>query len=137
MSDAAQNDAANVAMKSKADAPAAVVTGSSDAEAMALAAGVMETIVQLAVSDVEGVTGLGVAKSRRKLFGGKAQRPPIEVTMEDDGSAVVAVHLSVRYGQVLPDVAAAVRQAVVEALMTQVGVKAKRIDIFVDGISFE
>ncbi len=133
MSDAAHNDAA---AKNGADASAAVVMGASDAEAMALAAGVMETIVQLALKDVEGVAGLGVVKGRRKRFGSRRQPSAIEVTMEEDG-AIVDLHLTVRYGQVLPEVASAVRQAVGEALATQVGVAAKRINIFVDSISFE
>lgn len=133
MSDAAHNDAA---VKNEADGSTAVVVGTSDAEAMALAAGVMETIVQLALKDVEGVAGLGVVKRRRKRFGGKGQPSAIAVTMEEDG-AIVDLHLTVRYGQVLPEVAAAVRQAVGEALATQVGVAAKRINIFVDSISFE
>lgn len=132
MSNAARNDAA---MNEASDPSTLVVPGATDAEAMALASGVMETIVQMAVSDIEGVSGLGVAKGRRKLFGSKAQPDAIEVTMEDDG-AIVGLHLSVRYGQVLPEVAAAVRQAVAEALASQVGVTVKRIDVFVDSISF-
>lgn len=132
MSEIARNDAA---LNDEADPSALVVPGATDAEAMALASGVMETIVQLAVNEVEGVSSLGAAKSRRKLFGSKTQPDAVEVTMDEDG-AVVALHLSVQYGHVLPDVAAAVRQAVGEALTSQVGVPVKRIDIFVDSISF-
>ena len=45
--------------------------------------------------------------------------------------------MDVKSGNVLPDLAANVRRAVVDAVATQVGVKVASVDIYIDGIQFE
>ena len=115
---------------------AAVVA--ADAETMSLAPGVMETIVRIAVGEVDGVAGVCSPQTSapRKLFAPKPVAPGVDVTMDENGKASVALHLSVQYGQVLPDVAAPVRKAVAEALQAQVGVDVNSIDVYVDNIAF-
>jgi uncharacterized alkaline shock family protein YloU len=43
----------------------------------------------------------------------------------------------VRYGNVLPDLAAEVRQNVADALLVQAAVEVSSIDIFIDAITFD
>lgn len=119
------------------DAAATVVTA-TDAETMSLAPGVMETIIRIAVSEVDGVAGMCSphARGSRKLFAPKQTIPCVDVTMEDNSTANVALHLAMNYGYALPDVAAQVREAVAEALATQVGVGVNNIDVYVDSIAF-
>ena len=125
-------------MSQSAQGTAVAVGAATDSETMSLAPGVMETIVRIAVSEVDGVAGVCSPQTSapRKLFAPKPVAPGVDVTMDENGKASVALHLSVQYGQVLPDVAAQVRKAVAEALQAQVGVDVNSIDVYVDNIAF-
>lgn len=108
-------------------------------EGMALADGVVETIVALAVKDTEGVASLGASNSQGILstIAGKKSLQGVEVTPNEDDSLSVSVHIEVQYGSVLPEVAAQVRQSVADAVLTQVGLKVASVDVYIDGIRFE
>ena len=125
-------------MSESAQGAAVAVGVTTDSETMSLAPGVMETIVRIAVGEVDGVAGVCSPQTSapRKLFASKPVAPGVDVTMDENGKASVALHLSVQYGQVLPDVAAQVRKAVAEALQAQVGVGVNSIDVYVDNIAF-
>ena len=108
-------------------------------EGMNIAPGVVETIVSLAVRDVEGVAGIGDPATNGILTfigGGKPSTQGIEVETDDNGELHVSVRLHVKSGHVLPDVAADVRRAIADAVSTQVGAKVASVDIFIDGIQF-
>ena len=109
-------------------------------EDMVIAPGVVETIVSLAVSEVEGVAAVGSAgtasRNLRSALGAKPSTQGVDVTTGEDGSLEVAVHIEVYYGQVLPDVADAVRAVVDQALESQVGTGAASVDVYIDGIRF-
>ena len=124
-------------MSDSAQGAAVAVGAATDSETMSLAPGVMETIVRIAVSEVDGVVGICSPQTSapRKLFAPKPVAPGVDIAMEDN-KASVAVHLTVKYGHVLPDVAAQVREAVAEALKSQVGVGVNSIDVYVDNIAF-
>ena len=104
-------------------------------EGMALAPGVVETIVSIAVSEVEGVAcaqGRGI----RAVFGQKPSTQGIEITVNEDNKLAVAVRIEVYYGFVLPEVASSLRQAVADAVASQVGVEVASVDVYIDGIQF-
>ena len=124
-------------MSDSAQGTAVAVGTAADSEIMSLAPGVMETIVRIAVDGVDGVVGVcsPATQAPRKLFAPKPVAPGVDIAMEDN-KASVAVHLTVKYGFVLPDVAAQVRTAVAEALLAQVGVGVNGIDVYVDNIAF-
>ena len=125
-------------MSDSAQGTAVAVGVATDSDTMSLAPGVMETIVRIAVSDVDGVVGVcsPATQAPRKLLAPKPVAPGVDITMGDNNKASVALHLSVQYGQVLPDVAAQVRKAVAEALQAQVGVGVNSIDVYIDNIAF-
>ena len=109
-------------------------------EGMTIAPGVVETIISLAARDVDGVAGIGPATTSgiMDIFGGgRPSTQGIEVTADDDNALHVSIRMDVKSGHVLPDLAANVRQAVVDAVATQVGVKVADVDIYIDGIQFE
>ena len=56
--------------------------------------------------------------------------------LDADGKLQVALHIEVYHGQVLPELAARLREAVADALLVQVGLEVASVDIFVDGIQF-
>ncbi len=109
-------------------------------DGMSLAPGVVETIVSITATEVEGVASVGFAgaanRNLRSAFGQKPSTAGIETTVDDDGRLFVSIHIEVFYGQVLPEVAARLRQAIADALLVQVGVEVSAIDIYVDGIQF-
>ena len=108
-------------------------------DGMNIAPGVVETIVSIAVRDVEGVAGIGDSAASGLLNftrGGKPSTQGIEVDVDENDELHVSIRLHVMSGHVLPDVAAAVRQAIADAVNTQVGAKVGSVDVFIDGIQF-
>ena len=105
-----------------------------------IAPGVVETIVSLAARDVVGVAHIGDVATgglRTLIGGGKPSTQGVEVELDENGELHAAIRLHVLSGHVIPDVAADVRQAVADAVSTQVGAKIASVDIYVDGIEFE
>lgn len=109
-------------------------------DGMALAPGVVETIVSIAVAEVDGVASVGGTSAAnrgiRAALGGKPTTAGIEITAGEDDTLQVSVRIDVYYGHVLPDVAAAVRQSVADAVASQVGVTVGSVDVYIDGIQF-
>lgn len=107
-------------------------------EGMSIAPGVVETIISIAANEVEGVASVGsfTTSSIRSMLAAKPSAAGIEVDVDDDGRLRITVHIEVYYGFVLPEVAAALRQSVADALLVQVGLEAASVDIFVDGLQF-
>ena len=109
-------------------------------EGMTIAPGVVETIISLAARDVEGVASIGPATTSGLMDligGGRPSTQGIEVTTDENDELHVSIRMYVKSGNVLPDLAANVRRAVVDAVATQVGVKVAAVDIYIDGIQFE
>ena len=78
-------------------------------------------IAQVVVGAAEGVDGARVRRPRRAL--------DVEVT---EGSARVALELSVRYGAVLPEIAQDVQEQVARALRDVCGLDPGDIDIAIE-----
>ncbi len=107
-------------------------------DGMAIAPGVMETIVTLAVRDVPGVVSVGTAPSGiRSLLSFKQSDQGVSVTFNEDDSVSVMVSIQVVSGHSLDEVAATIRSTVADAILSQVGLKVSRVDINVDGIQFQ
>ena len=107
-------------------------------DGMALAPGVIETIISIATHEVDGVAAVGGASpgGLRSMFNSKPSTQGIDVEVNEDSKISVSIRIEVYYGYVLPDVAAAVRQSVIDATTSQVGIPVDRVDIFIDGIQF-
>lgn len=115
------------------------MTEQLNANGMSIAPGVVDTIIHIAVADVDGVAAVGQNSSPnlRQRISGKQTHPGIETVVTPEGDLAITLHISVKHGYVLPDLAAKVRQAVSDALLVQVGLQTAEVDIYVDGISFE
>ena len=108
-------------------------------DGMAIAPGVVETIVSLAAQSVEGVSCVGdptTSGIRSIIGGGKPSTQGIEVEADEGNKLHVSIRLHVESGQVLPELAAKVRQAIADAVNSQVGLGVGSVDIFIDGIQF-
>ncbi len=109
-------------------------------EGMALAEGVVETVISIAVADVDGVACVGTNGATGgilSMFGSKPSAQGIEITSEEDGKLQVSVRIEAYYGYSLPDVATAVRSAVADAVSSQVGAQVSSVDVYIDGIQFK
>ena len=104
-------------------------------DGLGLAPGVMETIVAIAAKEVASV-GSSTFSGIRSRFVSNAAAQGIEVSMNETEGVDIDVHIDVRYGRPIPAVAADVRQAVADAVVTQVGFKVSSVDVYVDGIRF-
>ncbi len=105
-------------------------------EGMAVAPSVVETIITYAVKEVEGVVGIGTPPAGLLEMISKPATPSIEVSVSEDKKIEVVLHISVKYGCVLPDVAANVRTAIADAVAAQVGAEVSNVDVYIDGIEF-
>jgi uncharacterized alkaline shock family protein YloU len=104
-------------------------------EGLDVAPGVLETIVTLAATQVDGVgcvEGSGLAGLMQKA----GRTKPVEVALAEDETFAVTIHLSVCYGRPIRAVAADVQHAVADALLSQTGHGVASVDVYVDGIVF-
>lgn len=114
------------------------MTDVSKKPSMSLAPGVVDTIISITANGLDGVSSIGTPAGG--FFARLAKRPStsgIDTKMNDDGKLEITLHLIAKYGFSLTDLAVALREAISEALIVQVGVEVERIDIYVDGIAFE
>ncbi|MEG0845280.1 MAG: Asp23/Gls24 family envelope stress response protein [Eggerthellaceae bacterium] len=107
-------------------------------DGMAIAPGVVETIVSLAVKEVEGVASVGNSGmgGLRAVFASKPTGQGIDIVVNEDDTLTVSVRVDVYYGAVLPQVAETIRGAVCDAVTTQIGLAVACVDVYIDGIQF-
>ena len=107
-------------------------------DGLGFAPGVMETIVAIAANEVDGVAVVGSSSfsGLRSHFGAKPGSQGIDVSKNETDGIDVSVHIEVYYGKPIPQIADAVRAAVVDAVSTQIGIEIASVDVFVDGIRF-
>ncbi|MDO4502710.1 MAG: Asp23/Gls24 family envelope stress response protein [Coriobacteriia bacterium] len=107
-------------------------------DGMSISPSVVETIVSIATSEVAGVASVGAAGPSGLL--GKLSKQPasqgIEVSVNEDNTLHIAVRVDVKGGYVIPELAASIRQAVADAVLTQAGLRVGDVDVYIDGIQF-
>lgn len=101
---------------------------------LGLKPGVIDRIVTLAASQVEGVEVCGQTLAGLVQKGAAAKG--VDVSVSDDGQVAVGIHIEVDYGRALPVVAQAVQEAVSDAVRSQVGVAVDSVDVYVDAVAF-
>jgi uncharacterized alkaline shock family protein YloU len=108
-------------------------------DGMVIAPNVVETIVSLAARDVDGVAGIGDSATGGlvSFISGKPSTDGVEIDVDENNKLHISIRMCVESGLVLPDVAAAVRKAVADAVNSQVGIPVGSVDIYIDGIQFD
>lgn len=109
-------------------------------DTLSIAPGVVETIVSIALRDVDGVAVVGNGDATfgiRNLLTQKQEVPGISVVCNDEGALEVVVALTVVSGYSLEQIADQVRTKVSDALRSQVGIPVARVDLYIDGIQFK
>jgi len=105
---------------------------------LTIAPGVIETIVALAIAEVEGVAAVGTKQSPGGLVAAlnKKQMLPGILIYEEDDQVVVDAHVQVFYGYRLPDIVESIKLAVVDALQTQASIEVSMVHVTIDAIQF-
>ena len=97
---------------------------------------VIATVVEQAVTEVEGVVGLNVKPGAdiADMIGKKAWAKGMKITIAEDNSISVDCNVNIGYGQSVVTVAKSVQDAVTAALESTTGVRFTAIYINVCGI---
>lgn len=103
-------------------------------EGLGVAPSVLETIATLAAESVDGVEAV-IARPVAGLVG-KVPTRGVCVEVGGDGSLAVQVHIQVRYGRPLRQVAEEVKSAIADAMRAQTGHEVGTVDVFIDSIVF-
>ena len=110
-------------------------------DGLGISQGVIAAIVSRAAESVDGVATVGVKDLATNLVSmvltarTAQQEPAVEAEVEND-ALKLTVRLVVFFGYPFKKLAAAVREAIAEAIDAQVGVKVAEIDICIDGLVF-
>ena len=106
-----------------------------------IAPGVAESIVALAIAQVEGVAQVGqkAVSVSGGVLGALSKKPSNigVLILEEEGQITVEVHLKLYYGYRLQEVAANIRATVADALLAQACIQVARVNITIDGIIFK
>ena len=108
---------------------------------MCIAPSVVETVVSKAVSEVEGVTKMVVPVSTPSgikgiLSGSKQAAQSVVAAVDENDQLRIAVRIEAAYGNPLPELADKVRQAVADAVSSQIGLQVGAVDVYVDSMQF-
>ena len=97
---------------------------------------VITTIVSQTVTEVEGVAELVTKPGAdiADLIGKKAWGKGMKIVIADDNTLTIACNIQINYGHSVVDVAAAVQQAVTNAVESMTGVKVLSVNVNVCGI---
>ena len=60
----------------------------------------------------------------------------IDITVDEEDKLHISIRVDVYYGYVLPDLAANIRQAISDAVTSQVGIPVGSVDVYIDGMQF-
>jgi uncharacterized alkaline shock family protein YloU len=108
------------------------MTSELSLEGLDIAPGVVETMVELAAGQVEGVACVETSALGKISKSSKST----EVSVADDGTFNVTVHLTANFGRPLRQLGASVQDAISDALESQTGQTASHVDVFIDAIVF-
>ena len=80
--------------------------------------------MSIAANEVEGVACIGPSTTSglRSVFGSKPSTQGIDITVDEEDKLHISIRVDVYYGYVLPDLAANIRQAISDAVTSQVAV---------------
>ena len=98
---------------------------------------VVASIAALAALEVKGVGELGTGGIViSELLGKKSLSKGVKVEIDENGTTV-DVYMTVKYGEIVPTIATAAQDAVVNALESMANLSAVTVNIHVVGIKFD
>ena len=97
---------------------------------------VIVSIVNLAVSEVEGIAGLSSKPGADivDMIGVKGWGKGLKVSINEDETICVECNVNIKYGQSVVDVAKNAQDAIISALESMTGIKTSAVNVNVCGI---
>ena len=98
---------------------------------------VIATIAASTTTEVEGVASLAAFTANLTgWFIRKQTSKPIVIDLKDD-VAVIDIHVNLRYGARIPEVAQDIQRSVKEAVQNMTGVAVTKVNVYIAGIVFD
>ncbi|MEG1994535.1 MAG: Asp23/Gls24 family envelope stress response protein, partial [Oscillospiraceae bacterium] len=98
---------------------------------------VIATIADYAASEIGGVSPVNnVSSAISKIIGGKKIMKVTSIDLNDD-VAVIDMFLNLKYGTKIHEVAEDIQSSVKEAVQTMTGITVSKVNLHIDGITFE
>lgn len=97
---------------------------------------VVEVIAGLAASEIDGIEGMSttlVGGITQILSGKKNLSKGIKVTVEED-KATIDIHVVVKYGIKIPEVASKVQENVIKFVESMTGLKVSAVNVFIQNV---
>ncbi len=95
---------------------------------------VVELLSEKAIKELEGVSGLA-AGFLKGVFGKKTGANGVDVDIKD-GSAAITMHVVIKYGCRIPEVAWRIQEAVKNTVESMTGLNIACVNVNVDGVKF-
>ena len=96
---------------------------------------VLAAIASLATTEVDGVAEIIGAKQNSFLGGKKPLGKGIKILLDND-EAVIEMSISVRYGEVLVDVAKRIQESVKKSVENMTDIPVREVNVNIAGIDF-
>ncbi len=97
---------------------------------------VIATIAGSVVTEIPGVASLASGNVNLKGLLKKQSFKPITIEISDD-VATIEVHVNLKSGAKIPEVASAMQQAIKEAVQNMTGIAVARVNVTIAGIVFD
>lgn len=113
------------------------IIGGSNTGSVKIANDVVATIAGLAATEIEGIAGMsgGIAGGIAELLGRKNLTKGVKVEV-GESEVAIDVYIIVEYGSIIPQVAQKVQDKVKNAVESMTGLKAKFINVHIQGVTF-
>ena len=100
---------------------------------------VIEVIAGIATTEVEGVASTrgSLASGVAERFGKKVHSKGIKSSMTEEGSLVVDVYCTVKYGYAIPKVAKDVQISIRQTIANMTLIETNEVNVHITGIQFE
>ena len=114
------------------------ISQSEEIGSVNIAEDVIASIAAIAASEVDGVSGLSanIGADIAELLGKKSLSRGIKLQM-NDGAVSIDVHIMIKYGYIIPEVAQNIQKAVSGAVESMTGLGAAAVNVHVSGIVFD
>lgn len=100
---------------------------------------VVEVIAGIAVTEVDGVAATrgNLATGVVERFGKKVHSKGVKSTISEDGTIIIDVFCSVKYGHSIPKVAKTIQSQVRQTIFDMTALETKEVNVHITGVQFE
>ena len=104
-----------------------------------LAPEVIEVIAGIAVTEVEGVAATrgNLATGVAERFGKKVHSKGVKSSISEDGTIIIDVYCSVKFGHSIPKVAKKVQSQIRQTIFDMTSIETSEVNVHITGVQFD